>query len=76
MNSRGEIKIADFGLARYVLPHITKLTKKVVTYWYRAPEIFFGDRNYNYKVDMWAVGYDWYHYQVYIWRDSDKEAIL
>ena len=57
MNNKGEIKIADFGLARYHLPHHTKLTRKVVTFWYRSPELFFGDRAYNNKVDIWAVGY-------------------
>lgn len=56
MNNQGEIKLADFGLARYHLAHNTKLTKKVVTQWYRAPELFFGERNYSNKIDMWAVG--------------------
>lgn len=57
MNNRGEIKLADFGLARYHDPHITtKLTRKVVTIWYRAPELFFGERNYSNKIDMWSVG--------------------
>lgn len=56
MNNKGEIKLADFGLARYYFPHNTKLTRKVVTQWYRAPELFFGERDYSSKIDMWSVG--------------------
>ena len=57
MNNKGEIKITDFGLARYHDPNVnTKLTRKVVTVWYRAPELFFGDRNYNSKIDIWSIG--------------------
>lgn len=42
MNERGIIKIADFGLARK-LQEKDRLTKTVVTLWYRAPEILLGD---------------------------------
>lgn len=40
LSKKGELKIADFGLAR----HQTKgnLTNRVVTLWYRAPEILLG----------------------------------
>ena len=41
LSKKGELKIADFGLAR----HQTKgsLTNRVVTLWYRAPEILLGN---------------------------------
>jgi len=67
-NSRGELKVADFGLARIQNtkkpteefpegPEAGDMTPKVVTLWYRAPELLLGKRNYNGKsVDMWAVG--------------------
>jgi cyclin-dependent kinase 12/13 len=43
LNNRGEIKIADFGLARPHLPNSNQLyTNRVVTLWYRAPEILLG----------------------------------
>ena len=43
MNDRGCVKIADFGLARkFSIPN-GQMTPKVVTLWYRAPELLFGD---------------------------------
>lgn len=57
LNNRGTLKIADFGMARYVgdpPPH--KLTQLVVTLWYRAPELLLGTTKYGEAVDMWSVG--------------------
>lgn len=57
LNNRGTLKIADFGMARYVgdpPPH--KLTQLVVTLWYRAPELLLGTAKYGEAVDMWSVG--------------------
>merc|ERR1712216_1096892 len=31
-------------------------TPKVVTLWYRAPEVLLGIGNYNESIDMWSVG--------------------
>lgn len=56
MNNKGEVKIADFGLARYHYVQNSKLTKDVVTSWYRAPELFYGERAYSSAIDMWSVG--------------------
>ena len=42
MNNRGEIKIADFGMARYYGDPPPKLTQLVVTLWYRSPELLLG----------------------------------
>jgi serine/threonine protein kinase len=33
-----------------------KLTVKVVTLWYRAPELLLGNPNYGPGVDMWSLG--------------------
>jgi len=42
-NSRGQLKLADFGLARTLsFPPSGPLTIKVVTLWYRAPELLLG----------------------------------
>lgn len=64
MDRRGEIKIADFGLARTwtfdeLMPkHLaTEYTNMVVTRWYRAPELLLGERHYGPAIDMWSVGY-------------------
>lgn len=54
----GELKIADFGLARpYSLDTKNrKYTNRVVTLWYRPPELLLGERNYACAVDLWGVG--------------------
>lgn len=54
-NKDGEIKIGDFGLGRKYRPDIS-LTHKVVTLWYRAPELILASRYYDYKIDVWSIG--------------------
>lgn len=57
MTNRGQVKIADFGLARFFSePAPTNLTQLVVTLWYRAPEILLGSKSYSSKVDIWSIG--------------------
>jgi cell division cycle 2-like len=56
MNNRGQIKIADFGMARYYGDPPPKLTQLVVTLWYRAPELLLGAEKYGSEVDMWSIG--------------------
>ncbi|AWU76695.1 hypothetical protein CAS74_000636 [Pichia kudriavzevii] len=56
MDPDGNIKIADFGLARSLDQPTERLTSNVVTRWYRAPELLFGARHYTGAVDVWAVG--------------------
>src|SRR3981189_1967570 len=56
LNNRGQIKIADFGMARYFGDPPPKLTQLVVTLWYRAPELLLGAEKYGTAVDMWSVG--------------------
>ncbi|XP_025115550.1 cyclin-dependent kinase 10-like [Pomacea canaliculata] len=56
MTDKGCVKIADFGLARnYGLPQ-KPLTPKVVTLWYRAPELLFGSKTHTTAIDMWSAG--------------------
>ena len=38
----GQLKIADFGLARAFVPPVRPFTHEVVTLWYRAPEVLLG----------------------------------
>ncbi|KAH7001829.1 kinase-like domain-containing protein [Ilyonectria destructans] len=56
LNNRGQLKIADFGMARYVGDPPPKLTQLVVTLWYRSPELLLGAKTYDGAVDMWSVG--------------------
>ncbi|KFH41384.1 Cyclin-dependent kinase-like protein [Hapsidospora chrysogenum ATCC 11550] len=56
INSQGNLKLADFGLARAFGVPLRTYTHEVVTLWYRAPEILLGGRQYSTGVDMWSVG--------------------
>nr|XP_043634157.1 protein IMPAIRED IN BABA-INDUCED STERILITY 1-like [Erigeron canadensis] len=55
VNNAGQLKIADFGLANFVASR-QPLTSRVVTLWYRPPELFLGSTSYGTYVDMWSVG--------------------
>ncbi|KAK7604648.1 hypothetical protein V9T40_005834 [Parthenolecanium corni] len=56
MTDKGCVKIADFGLARTFSVPPENMTSRVVTLWYRAPEILFGSKTHTTAIDMWAVG--------------------
>ena len=57
LNKNGNVKIADFGLARlFYDSNQAQYTNRVVTLWYRAPELLLGQRNYTTAIDMWSVG--------------------
>lgn len=53
----GEMKLADFGLARmFGRPEDGRYTSQVFTRWYRPPELLFGATAYGPAVDIWAAG--------------------
>lgn len=56
IDSEGNIKLADFGLARAFGVPVRTYTHEVVTLWYRAPEILLGSRFYSTPVDVWSIG--------------------
>ncbi|KAF8913932.1 hypothetical protein CPB84DRAFT_1757945 [Gymnopilus junonius] len=57
INNRGELKLADFGLARfYQKRRRADYTNRVITLWYRPPELLFGATIYGPEVDMWSAG--------------------
>lgn len=56
MSSEGVVKIGDFGLARRISKKNKSYTNRVVTLWYRAPELLLGVSNYSTAIDMWSVG--------------------
>uniref|UniRef100_A0A8C9S440 cyclin-dependent kinase n=1 Tax=Scleropages formosus TaxID=113540 RepID=A0A8C9S440_SCLFO len=56
INAQGEIKLADFGLARAFGVPVRTYTHEVVTLWYRAPEILLGCKYYSTAVDIWSLG--------------------
>lgn len=53
-----DLKICDFGLARYTDPEDNggAMTEYVVTRWYRAPELLLSNGAYTAAIDMWSVG--------------------
>lgn len=57
ISKEGDVKLGDFGLARTFNPSnkMAMYTVKVVTLWYRCPELLLGFRNYNFGVDIWSA---------------------
>jgi len=49
------LKLCDFGLSKFYTFQEPQ-TPRMVTVWYRAPEIAMKDPNYTEKVDVWSVG--------------------
>nr|KJB07957.1 hypothetical protein B456_001G055300 [Gossypium raimondii] len=57
IDNEGILKIADFGLATFYDPEQKKpLTSRVVTLWYRPPELLLGATYYGVGVDLWSAG--------------------
>jgi len=57
LNNKGEIKLADFGLARLFDPKDKRpYTNRVITLWYRSPELLLGEETYTTSVDIWSCG--------------------
>ncbi|CAD2089343.1 cdc2-related protein kinase 3, putative [Plasmodium vinckei lentum] len=57
MDANGTLKLADFGLARYHIDSLaSNMTNRVITLWYRPPELLLGSENYSSSVDMWSCG--------------------
>lgn len=53
----GVLKIADFGLAReFIKVNSLNFTVKVVTRWYRAPELLLNNSRYGASIDVWSIG--------------------
>ncbi|KAL3314637.1 Cyclin-dependent kinase 2 [Cichlidogyrus casuarinus] len=56
VDKTGQLKIADFGMAKsFSIPN-RSLSNEVVTLWYRAPEIMLGKSRYDFMIDIWSVG--------------------
>ncbi|XP_050826894.1 cyclin-dependent kinase 5 isoform X1 [Serinus canaria] len=52
----GELKLADFGLARAFGIPVRCYSAEVVTLWYRPPDVLFGAKLYSTSIDMWSAG--------------------
>ncbi|MCO5560601.1 hypothetical protein L7F22_014217 [Adiantum nelumboides] len=57
LDCEGNLKIADFGLATFFrADRKQQLTTRVVTLWYRPPELLLGATEYGIGIDLWSVG--------------------
>jgi cyclin-dependent kinase 12/13 len=57
LDNNGMLKIADFGLASLFDPNKNQpMTSRVVTLWYRPPELLLGSTDYGVGVDLWSAG--------------------
>ncbi|CAK7563760.1 MAG: serine/threonine protein kinase, CMGC, CDC2/CDK sub [Sporothrix epigloea] len=56
VSNTGVLKLADFGLARFFAKH-HKLdySNRVITIWYRSPELLLGETRYGPAVDIWSA---------------------
>ncbi|KAH6892276.1 hypothetical protein B0T10DRAFT_401584 [Thelonectria olida] len=56
VSNEGILKLADFGLARfYAKRHQLDYTNRVITIWYRSPELLLGETKYTAAVDVWSA---------------------
>lgn len=56
INSKMQLKLGDFGLARAFGIPVNTFSNEVVTLWYRAPDVLLGSRTYNTSIDIWSAG--------------------
>ncbi|KAL6766227.1 CDKC1 [Auxenochlorella protothecoides x Auxenochlorella symbiontica] len=63
INDGGILRIGDFGLARYRPQgdedgqgNGARMTNRVITLWYRPPELLLGAQSYGPEIDMWSAG--------------------
>jgi cyclin-dependent kinase 5 len=56
INKNGELKLADFGLARAFGIPVKCYSAEVVTLWYRPPDVLFGAKLYTTSIDTWSAG--------------------
>merc|ERR1719219_1035767 len=58
INNKGQVKLGDFGLARLYNAEDKQrpYTNKVITLWYRPPELLLGEERYGPSIDVWSCG--------------------
>lgn len=56
ISRQGQLKIADFGLARPFGAPVRSYSPEVVTLWYRSPDVLLGSKFYSTGIDMWSIG--------------------
>ncbi len=77
-DNKAAIKICDFGLSKICTTN-EPMTPKVVTCWYRAPEICSRDPAYTFKSDIWSAGcilYEMVAKKALLYRCSNDDTKL
>ena len=76
LNQEGIVRFIDFGISKLLTKGPN--TKNCDTRCYRPPEIFFGDREYTEKVDIWSAACSIYELitgKLLFEGDSDIEVV-
>jgi len=55
VTNSGQLKLCDFGLSR-TFSGFGNYSTRVITLWYRPPELLLGARTYDAGVDIWSAG--------------------
>eukprot|EP01018_Ginkgo_biloba_P034733 Gb_12558 [translate_table: standard] len=55
VDPNGQVKLADFGMAKHITAHSCPLSFKGSPYW-MAPEVIKNSNGYNLAVDIWSLG--------------------
>mmetsp|Transcript_73427 Transcript_73427/g.129567 ORF Transcript_73427/g.129567 Transcript_73427/m.129567 type:complete len:478 (-) Transcript_73427:60-1493(-) len=55
LTGKGELKLCDFGLSR-TFGGAGNYSTRVITLWYRPPELLLGAKHYDARVDVWSAG--------------------
>ncbi|KAJ0976811.1 hypothetical protein J5N97_012285 [Dioscorea zingiberensis] len=55
VDSNGEVKLADFGMAKHIAGYTSIRSFKGSPYW-MAPEVIMNSSGYNLSVDIWSLG--------------------
>jgi serine/threonine protein kinase len=56
LTTRGECKLADFGISTVMSGGQTRMQTMIGTPYFLAPEVISGSQGYTAKVDVWALG--------------------
>jgi serine/threonine protein kinase len=56
LDSDGTVKLCDFGLSRSIESGKANYSTRVITLWYRPPELLLGAKRYDESVDIWSAG--------------------
>ena len=76
LNNNGKIKLGDFGLARLYNADDKErpYTNKVITRWYRPPELLLGEERYGPAVDIWSCGYVFTYERIFFFSCIFKDV--